>query len=60
MSEHLEKARAALTRAGEINGNSRHHTFKELLDIAQVQAQVAQAEALHKLANILDARLGGC
>lgn len=49
---HLQKAKAALEDARETEEGSRHRAA--LLDIAQVQAMVAQAEALEGIAFLLD------
>jgi hypothetical protein len=54
MSEHLEKAQGALTAASGLD-----HTdpkYIELLDIARVQAAVAQAVALEAIVEFFDTR----
>lgn len=63
MSEHLEKAKAALKGAGEMADNGSvfdSRQFDRLLTIASAQAQVAQAEALEGIAQGLKelARMG--
>lgn len=59
----LDKAKAALTHAAEIaenndlndEGNKGSRTdYARLLDIGQIQAQVAQADALTRIADWLD------
>jgi hypothetical protein len=52
MSERLDKARAALEAAAEKHPGSLRD---ELLIIARVQADVAQAEALERIADVLEA-----
>lgn len=65
MSEHLDKARAALEGAKELVGdvsrdemakNPRlHKEFMHLIDMAAVQAGMAQAVALERIADALEA-----
>lgn len=62
MSGHLAKAKAALEAArdldvdlGEVEMPKRYH---RLLDLAQVQAAVAQAEALERIAGALESPPG--
>lgn len=65
MSDHLEKAKAALDAAGkmeiEIGQDTLPKGFADLLNIATVQARVAQAEALDRIASLLEdqTKLGG-
>jgi hypothetical protein len=52
-NEHLEKAKAALTKASEIAPDLDEvatRSYTRLLDVATVQAFVAQAEALERIA----------
>lgn len=49
----LDRARAALARARELSPGSVE--YQDLLVIAQVQAQVAQAAALERIAEVLGA-----
>lgn len=62
MSNHLEKARAALAAAAEIANKTdlldeqeiRSRTnYHQLLDVAGIQAQLAQADALERIADVL-------
>lgn len=53
MSEHLEKAKAALEQARELDPASSVE-YHDLLKIAAVQAELAQAEALERIAAKLD------
>lgn len=50
MSDHLDKAKRALEAAAEMDidltADTLPRAYARLLDLAQVQAQVAQAEAL--------------
>lgn len=50
MCEHLDKAKGALEAARDAGEEER----KTLLDIALIQATVAQAEALHRIADELE------
>ena len=52
MSEHLEKARGALTQASTLARED--PLYVDLLDVARVQAAVAQAAALERIADRLD------
>jgi hypothetical protein len=54
VSEHLEKAKAALAEARETAEGSKHRAA--LLDITQVQALVAQADAMERIADELERR----
>lgn len=53
MSEHLEKAKAALAEARDTDDEDRV-TITRLLDIALVQATVAQAESAARTAAALE------
>jgi hypothetical protein len=57
MSEHLEKSKDALTQAGK--HDTTDPVYRNLLHIAEVQAQVAQACALERIANRLESRQWG-
>lgn len=65
MAEHLQKAKAALADAGamevEIGQHELPNGFRDLLAIATVQARVAQAEALTRIADVLEdqTKMGG-
>jgi hypothetical protein len=54
MSNHLDKAKAALTAAADLgvdlSSDKLPPLYSRLLDLAMVQAQVATAEALEALA----------
>lgn len=51
MSEHLEKAKAALADARELDGAAHDRPrMAQLLDIAAVQSQVSIAESLEQIA----------
>lgn len=55
MSEHLDKAKGALDHASDIVEERGHDTLvRDLLDIAIVQATVAQAEAMESMAASLE------
>ena len=62
MSIHLDKARAALEAASALDVDAGDdlppRAYTRLLDIALVQAQVAQADALERLVHLVDARVG--
>ena len=57
MSEHLDKAKAALLAASEMDvelgSATLPHAYKDLLVLARVQAEVAQADALTRIAEQL-------
>lgn len=61
----LEKARGAIEAAAElVNGHREQLTveqvneYHDLLTVASVQARIAQAEALERLADFLEGRFG--
>lgn len=60
---HLSKAQMALDDAGsmdvELGAKALPDKFKDLLTIATVQAHVATAEAMTRIADHLDAEVGG-
>lgn len=52
MSDHLDKAKAALEHARDLGpGDLAYH---DLLRIVEVQAQVAQADAMERIAGCLE------
>lgn len=51
MSAHLDKAKMALTEARDLTPGVDGH-YDELLIIARIQAEVAQADALERLADL--------
>lgn len=55
-ASHLDRARGALARARELDPGDVQ--YQDLLVIAQVQAQIAQAAALEKIADELE-RISG-
>lgn len=57
MSEHLDKAKGALAEAAKLGPDD--VTYHDLLKIASVQAAVAQADALERIAGKLDTWSGG-
>ena len=63
MATHLEKAQAALDDAAEMGvqlDEAKIPTrFFRLIDLATVQAQVATAEAMTRIADHLDVKVGG-
>ena len=65
MSEHLEKARGALAEASEMGVEHGQKVlpdrYKDLLSIASLQAAMAQADALTRIADVLEdaAKSGG-
>lgn len=54
MSEHLDKARQALVDARRWEPGDL--VYQDLLTIARVQAEIAQASALERIADALDGR----
>lgn len=69
MSEHLDKARRALEAASPLApdfyeddslGEQQQNdlTYRSLLRVAEVQAQLAQADALERLAFLKECQLG--
>lgn len=60
MSEHLEKSKAALERArDELANDAPDHTLvRELLSVADIQANVSIAESLEKLADCVSGNPG--
>ena len=58
MSEHLEKAKAALQHAGELEVDLDQEklpkTYLRLLHIVEVQAALAQAEATERIADAFE------
>jgi hypothetical protein len=54
---HLSKAKAALTAASTLNSGTDPIRYSDLLLIAHVQAEVAAAEALERIAYCLEERL---
>lgn len=53
---HLAKAKAALADAKDVTDNEKY--YHRLLDVAQVQANMAAAEALTRIADLLEERRG--
>ena len=51
MSEHLAKAKGALAHASSLDPADVH--YQDLLVIGRVQAEIAQAEALVQIAELL-------
>lgn len=62
MKSHLEKAQGALAEAAgmniELGAKALPDKFKDLLMIATVQAHVASAEAMTRIADALDSCMG--
>jgi len=62
MSEHLEKARGALAEASEMGVEHGQKVlpdrYKDLLSIASLQAAMAQADALTRIADVLEEEEG--
>ena len=60
MNEHLRKAKAALEAAAglevDLDAETLPKRYLRLLDLANIQAQVAQAEILDRVATRLGAR----
>lgn len=68
-SEHLDKARGAMDAARRVHDQIEQRRARredvvelevqwvDLLGIAKTQAEIAQAEALERIADLLDARL---
>ena len=56
--EHLKKGKAALADAAamdvELGAHKLPDGYRDRLDIARVQAEMAQAEALERIANALE------
>lgn len=52
----LEKARAALAKAKSIDPAVREYVW--LLEIAKIQAEIAQAEAMNRLADVFESVVG--
>ncbi|MCU1488262.1 MAG: hypothetical protein JWN67_5008 [Actinomycetia bacterium] len=57
MSEHLDKALAAIDAARDLDPNQ-DVEYIDLLSIARLQAEVAQAAALERIADTLDEFIG--
>ena len=58
MSEHLDKAKAAVAAAGELDvpldDERPPRAYTRLLDVALIQARLAQADALTRIADYLE------
>ena len=52
MSEHLDKARAALVEAKDLEPNTARYLY--LMEIVRVQAALAQAAAMERIAEVLE------